>query len=260
MVLGALAVLRTSVLAEGKTAVEAVVGTAIGFLAAFPLLWLVGTSTVVPWILLPPLVFLAAYAGGVLPFAVGQMAFTMFVVLAVDIIVPKGWHTGEVRLIDVAAGAGVSVVVGLVFWPRGAHVQMRRCIAALYRSTAVLLATAFADAMGTSAESSTNARRDDADALNRARSALEDLVAERERGHTSRRRSHWSQAERTSERQRIGSAAPNAYGGAPPEAFVRDVEIVDRRASTRSPMPSKRDGLCSMVPRPATCVTSGARR
>ena len=91
----------------------------------------------VPWILLPPLVFLAGYAGGVLPFAVGQMAFTMFVVLAVDIIVPKGWHTGEIRLIDVAAGAAVSVVVGLVFWPRGGTcrcaVPSLRCIARPWR-------------------------------------------------------------------------------------------------------------------------------
>ena len=230
VVLGALAVLRTSVLAEGKTAVEAVVGTAIGFLAAFPLLWLVGTSTVVPWILLPPLVFLAGYAGGVLPFAVGQMAFTMFVVLAVDIIVPKGWHTGEIRLIDVAVGAAVSVVVGLVFWPRGAHVQMRRGIAALYRSTAVLLATSFGDAMGTSAESPTNARRDDADALNRARSALEDLVAERGNAGphvASAVTLVASGANLRAAADRIGRA--QRLRGAPPETFVRDVDIVTAR-------------------------------
>jgi uncharacterized membrane protein YccC len=230
VVLGALAVLRTSVLAEGKTAVEAVVGTAIGFLAAFPLLWLVGTSTVVPWILLPPLVFLAAFAGGVLPFAVGQMAFTMFVVLAIDIIVPKGWHTGEIRLIDVMTGAAVSVIAGLVFWPRGAHVEMRRAIAALYRSTAALLAAAFRDAMGTSSARTSDARRDDADALNLARSAVEDLVAER--GHAG---PHVASAVTLVATGANLRAAADRIGRvqrvheAPPETFVRDVEVVAAR-------------------------------
>ena len=124
--LGTLAVLRTSVLAGQRTAVQAIIGTTVGFFAAFPLVWLVGSSKVLPWVLIPPLVFLSAYTSGALPFAVGQGAFTAFVVLSVNILEPKGWHTGAIRVEDVLAGTAVALVAGVVFWPRGARVQVRR--------------------------------------------------------------------------------------------------------------------------------------
>jgi uncharacterized membrane protein YccC len=230
VVLGALAVLRTSVLAEGRTAVEAVAGTTIGFLAAIPLLWLVGTSHVVPWILLPPLAFLAGYAGGVLPFAVGQMAFTMFVVLAVNLVEPKGWHTGEIRVIDVMAGAAISVIAGLVFWPRGAHLEMRRSIAALYRATAALLASSFAYALGTAAAKGEVIARADGDALIRSRSAIEDLVSERGQAGphvASAITLVTSGATLRAVAERIGQA--QRLRGVAPERFVRDVDAITHR-------------------------------
>ncbi len=182
VVLGALTVLRTSVLAGGRSAVEAIGGTVVGFLAIIPIVWLTGSATVTQWILLPPCAFLAAFAAGVLPYAVGQAAFTVFVVVAVNIIEPNGWHTGAVRVRDVAIGAAVALVAGLLFWPRGARLQARAAISDLYRVTATMLAAAFQHVLAAQPSAPTTAGHDDRRALGRAQAAVNDLSAER--GHT----------------------------------------------------------------------------
>jgi uncharacterized membrane protein YccC len=38
---------------------------------------------------------------------------------------PAGWRVGLVRIEDVALGCAVSLVVGLLFWPRGATAANR---------------------------------------------------------------------------------------------------------------------------------------
>ena len=68
-----------------------------------------------------------------------QAAFTTFVRPRVNILEPKGWHTGPSGR-DVLAGTAVALITGIVFWPRGAHVQVRQSLAALYRASATLLA------------------------------------------------------------------------------------------------------------------------
>ena len=180
VVLGALTVLRTSVLAGGRSAVEAVGGTVIGFLAVIPIVWLTGSAIVTQWILLPPCVFIAAFAAGVLPYAVGQAAFTVFIVVAVNIIEPNGWHTGALRVKDVMIGAAVALVAGLLFWPRGARLQARAAIGDLYRVTGALVASAFHHILA-GAGAGGDADQDDRRALGRARAAVSDLSAER--GH-----------------------------------------------------------------------------
>jgi hypothetical protein len=179
VVLGALTVLRTSVLAGGRSAVEAIGGTVVGFLAIIPIVWLTGSATVTQWILLPPCVLIAAFAGGVLPYAVGQAAFTVFVVVAVNIIEPNGWHTGAIRVQDVMIGAAVALVTGLLFWPRGARLQARAAIGDLYRVTAATLAGAFHHVLAAQPPDGAGTEHDD---LDRARAAVSDLSAER--GHT----------------------------------------------------------------------------
>jgi uncharacterized membrane protein YccC len=144
--------------------------------------WLTGSATVTQWILLPPCVFVAAFAGGVLPYAVGQAAFTVFVVVAVNIIEPNGWHTGAVRVTDVMVGAAVALVAGLLFWPRGARLQARAAIGDLYRATAIVVAASFHQVLGARAGDGAVAEHDDRSALDRARAAVSDLAAER--GHT----------------------------------------------------------------------------
>ena len=53
-------------------------------------------------------------------FVAGQAAFTLLVVILFNIIEPVGWRVGLTRIEDVAIGCGVSIGVGLLFWPRGA--------------------------------------------------------------------------------------------------------------------------------------------
>ena len=119
VVLGTLSVLRTNAVATGATALRALVGTAIGFAIGGLLLVAIGASSVALWAILPIAVFVAAYTPGTAPFALGQAAFTVTVAVLFNLLVPAGWHVGVIRIEDVAIGCAVSVVVGLLFWPRG---------------------------------------------------------------------------------------------------------------------------------------------
>jgi uncharacterized membrane protein YccC len=120
IVLGTLSVLRTNASATGATAARALAGTVIGFAVGAALLLAVGTNPVALWAVLPVAVVIAAYAPGTAPFAVGQAAFTFFVVVLFNLLAPAGWKVGLLRIEDVAIGCAVSLVVGIVFWPRGA--------------------------------------------------------------------------------------------------------------------------------------------
>ena len=94
-------------------------GTVLGFVIGGALLLAIGTSTAALWVSLPIAGFVAAYAPGTAPFAIGQAAFTITVAVLFNLLVPVGWTVGVVRVEDVAIGCGVSVVVGSLFWPRG---------------------------------------------------------------------------------------------------------------------------------------------
>ncbi|HEY3902832.1 MAG TPA: FUSC family protein [Streptosporangiaceae bacterium] len=120
VVLGTLSVLRTSAAATGSTALRAVGGTAVGFAIGAALLLAIGTAAPILWAVLPVAVFIAAYAPGAAPFAAGQAAFTVTVVVLFNLLDPAGWTVGLVRIEDVAIGCAVSAVVGTLFWPRGA--------------------------------------------------------------------------------------------------------------------------------------------
>jgi hypothetical protein len=84
----------------------------------------VGTDHVVLWVLLPITILIAGIAPTAISFAAGQAAFTVVIVVLFTIIAPKGLQLGLVRIEDVALGCGVSVVVGALFWPRGAAVAL----------------------------------------------------------------------------------------------------------------------------------------
>jgi len=120
VVLGTLSVLRTTAGSTGATALRAIVGTAAGFFIGGGLILAIGDNTSALWIALPIAVFVASYAPGTAPFAVGQAAFTVTISVLYNILVPVGWKVGVVRIEDVAIGAAVSAVVGILFWPRGA--------------------------------------------------------------------------------------------------------------------------------------------
>ncbi len=136
VVLGTLSVLRTNAVATGATALRALVGTAIGFVIGGALLVAIGASSAGLWIVLPIAVFVAAYAPGTAPFAVGQAAFTITVAVLFNLLVPAGWKVGVVRIEDVALGCAVSVAVGLLFWPRGLASVVGDDLADAYRTGA----------------------------------------------------------------------------------------------------------------------------
>ncbi|HEX4735660.1 MAG TPA: FUSC family protein [Thermoleophilaceae bacterium] len=136
---GTLAVLRSNALSTGQNFVRALVGTAIGFGIGGLLVYLVGTHTAVLWALLPIAVLFAGLAPSAISFAAGQAAFTLTLLILFNLIAPAGWQIGLVRIEDVAIGGAVSLVVGLLFWPRGAAAGLSRALADAYRATSQYL-------------------------------------------------------------------------------------------------------------------------
>jgi len=120
VVLGTLSVLRTSAATTGATALRALAGTGIGFVLGALLLLAIGTGQTSLWVALPLAVLFTAYAPGTMPFLVAQAAFTVTIVVLFNLLVPVGWTVGLLRVQDVAIGIAVSLVVGVLFWPRGA--------------------------------------------------------------------------------------------------------------------------------------------
>jgi Fusaric acid resistance protein-like len=124
VVLGSLSVLRSSAVGTGATAVRAVFGTALGVAVAAAVLLGLGSNPVLLWVLLPVTILVAAVAPVAISFAAGQAGFTLVVVVLFTIIAPAGLDVGIIRIEDVALGCAVSVLVGALFWPRGAAVAL----------------------------------------------------------------------------------------------------------------------------------------
>jgi uncharacterized membrane protein YccC len=148
VMLGTLSVLRTNAASTGSTALRALGGTVIGFAAGARLLLGLGTSTPVLWAALPIAIAVAAYAPGALPFAVGQAAFTVAVVVLFNVLQPVGWKVGLLRVQDVAMGCAVSLVVGALFWPRGASSVVGDDLADAFRRGVAYLTQAVDWALG----------------------------------------------------------------------------------------------------------------
>jgi len=128
VVLGTLSVLRSNALGTGATALRAIAGTVAGFIIGSAILFGLSNHSVLLWAVLPLAVFLAGVAPTMISFATGQAGFTVTVVVLFNIIQPTGWTVGLTRIEDVALGCAVSVVVGLLFWPRGATAELGRAL------------------------------------------------------------------------------------------------------------------------------------
>ena len=152
VVLGTLSVLRTNAASTESTALRALGGTVVGFVAGALLLLGIGTSAPALWTALPIALAVAAYAPGTLPFAFGQAAFTIVVVVLFNLLVPAGWSVGLLRIEDVAIGCLVSLVVGVLFWPRGASSVVGDDLADAFRRGAAYLTQAVDWALGIRAE------------------------------------------------------------------------------------------------------------
>ena len=148
VVLGTLSVLRSNALNTGQNVVRGLLGTVAGFIIGAGALALIGTSTVLLWLLLPISILLAGIAPAAISFAAGQGAFTVVLVILFNIIQPLGWRVGLLRVEDIALGCAVSLVVGLLFWPRGAAAALRQAVAEAYTYSARYLASAVEFATG----------------------------------------------------------------------------------------------------------------
>jgi uncharacterized membrane protein YccC len=142
VVLGTLSVLRSNALSTGQNVVRGLLGTLVGFIVGGALVLLVGTNTTLLWFLLPLAVLLAGLAPAAISFAAGQAAFTLTLLILFNILQPAGWRIGLVRIEDIVLGSGVSLVVGLLFWPRGAGATLGEALAEAYRDSASYLAGA----------------------------------------------------------------------------------------------------------------------
>jgi uncharacterized membrane protein YccC len=142
VVLGTLSVLRSNALSTGQNVIRGLVGTIAGFVIGAGLLALVGTNITLLWFLLPVAILVAGVAPAVISFAAGQAAFTLTLVILFNIIEPAGWQVGLLRVEDIALGCAVSLVVGLLFWPRGARAALGQALAEAYTDCARYLSRA----------------------------------------------------------------------------------------------------------------------
>jgi uncharacterized membrane protein YccC len=148
VLLGTLSVLRSNALNTGQNAVRALGGTLVGSVLGAGLLQLIGEHSTVLWFLLPLAVLVAGIAPAAVSFAAGQAAFTVTLVILFNIGRHPDWHIVLLRIEDIALGCGVSVLVGLFFWPRGATAAVDRALAAAYTDSARYLAGAVRYAVG----------------------------------------------------------------------------------------------------------------
>ncbi len=142
VVLGTLSVLRTNVFGTGATALRAIGGTAVGFFIGSAIMIGVSDHTVLLWFVLPVAVLVSGAAPAMISFAAGQAGFTVVVMILFNIIEPTGWKVGLTRIEDVAIGCAVSVVVGVLFWPRGATAALGRALSAAFVANSGYLADA----------------------------------------------------------------------------------------------------------------------
>jgi uncharacterized membrane protein YccC len=148
VILGTLSVLRSNALNTGQNALRALLGTVVGFVVGAALLYLIGTNFTILWFLLPVAIFIAGFAPTAISFVAGQAAFTVALVILINLLQPAGWRVGLIRVEDVAIGCAVSLGIGLLFWPRGAAAALGSALNRAYSESATYLAAAANYGMG----------------------------------------------------------------------------------------------------------------
>jgi uncharacterized membrane protein YccC len=181
--LGTIQVLRSSALGTGRTIILAVIGNAIGVVIGGLFAVVAGNHPALMWAALPIAVFGAAYAATTIGFMLSQAAFTINLIIVFNLISPAGWQVGLVRIEDLLVGALISLVVGVLVWPRGARAELSRALANVYRSLVIYLQHVFDrilgfDPVGTPDRDRQQVMR----ARDRADAAFDTFVAERAGG------------------------------------------------------------------------------
>ncbi|MEU3794475.1 FUSC family protein [Streptomyces fructofermentans] len=169
---GTLSVLRSNALNTGQNALRAVGGTLVGSILGVGLLHAIGDHDTALWFLLPIAVLVAGIAPATIGFAAGQASFTVTLVILFNVGRQPDWHVALLRVQDIALGCAVSVLVGLLFWPRGAAASVDRALSEGYACSAAYLASAVryaAEHCGTRPASAHTAQRRGAEAAAAAR-------------------------------------------------------------------------------------------
>jgi uncharacterized membrane protein YccC len=148
VVLGTIQVLRSNALGTGRSIIQAVAGNAVGVLIGGLFAVLAGNHPALMWMAFPVAVFGAAYAATTLGFMASQAAFTINLIIVFNLISPAGWQVGLVRIEDLLVGALISLVVGVLLWPRGARREFGRALASAYRAVAGYVAASFDRILG----------------------------------------------------------------------------------------------------------------
>lgn len=170
VVLGALAVLRSSAATTRTSVVRAVTGTVLGFIAGAVVITLVGVNHAVLWALLPVVAFGSTYVMRVGSFTASQAMFTMQIIIVFNLIQPIGWQIGLTRIEDVVIGATVGLIVSVLLWPGGAQAAVRRAFDdAVAACTRYLTATVERVTRGASLQTDAAVAKTGADALTAAR-------------------------------------------------------------------------------------------
>jgi len=159
VVLGTMSVLRSNALATGRTTLQALTGTLLGFAVGGLFTLAFANDPLVLWVAAPIAVFLAAYAPSAGSFIAGQAAFTVLLLIIFNLLAPVGWQVGLVRIEDVAVGSAIGVVAGTLLWPRGARSDFAHSLAGLYRLVAVHLSEALSLVLGSGRAAAVNATR-----------------------------------------------------------------------------------------------------
>jgi uncharacterized membrane protein YccC len=187
VVLGTIQVLRSNALGTGRTIVQAVVGNAIGVVIGGLFALAAGNHPAIMWAAFPVAVFGAAYAATTIGFMLSQAAFTINLIVAFNLISPAGWQVGLVRIEDLLVGALISLIVGLLLWPRGARRELARALAGVYRSLVPYLAHQFDRLLGFEPANAANTAREAViRARDRADAAFDTYMTERARGSFDR--------------------------------------------------------------------------
>ena len=128
VLLATLTLMRTSA-ADTRSALRpALVGTLIGALIAAAALIVVAEPRV--FVVVLPVVMLAGLAAGpLLGPGWAQGLFTIVIALVFAQVAPADWRLAATRVLDVAVGAAIGVLIGVFAWPRGGAGEMHRATA-----------------------------------------------------------------------------------------------------------------------------------
>ena len=186
IVLATLSVLRSTTMGIGSTVLRALVGTVAGVLLGAVVIVAIGPLHGLLWAVLPVAVLLAGYAPGVLSFATGQAAFSLMVLILFNVIAPAGWSVGLVRIEDIAIGCAISLVTGLLVWPRGVGTVLGHTLADAYARGIDYVADSIARLSGTGARTAADRASDVARATASAGERVDDALRHYLAGRSSR--------------------------------------------------------------------------